>query len=771
MLLLSVVAHGLEAGSAKVDMTPPLGTPLNGYFDRLGRGAMAVHDPLWVRCLYLDDGDTRLFLVTADLCVTNRELRDRVLELAPADVPKENIILTATHTHNGHGAMIREILFRNTTGRFMPDVLEATAQHYAEAMKAAYDARKRATIGYTTFDQDDLSVNRREKGGPIDRQVGVIRVEDSDGNAIALVANMAAHPTSVGGKEALSFSADYPGFFYTEVEKQTAPGCVAMFMNGTEGNQRCTSPDDTGGWERTAAVGRLLAERALEASQSIRCDDAPLHVGYAEPRLPLSIAGALMPTDTVLHTLEIGGLFMAFWPGEPCVELGLALRNMALARGYNAQFSAGLADDHLLYFAPRSYYHTLYYETGMSLYGPDIGDWFHRQFAALMTRGEQPPEESPPPAATIEDLGGGVRLRLSGSAYEIGYQRGAAYRETLQKMFQDTIVAPCDSGAYIPDTGWWKNAPGFVNLTTLALPRLAMGARPMLTGIGDVVYDETAGMADGAGLPFDAAWLIQCAGILAEQDDISGFYRSPFCTMFAAIGDRAGADDLLVGRNLDWTAPEPPVLLEVSPESGHRYISIGFPWNVGTFSGMNDAGLVVCAERVEARGTPSLDGPPVEFVLRRILQEADSLDSALTTLTSATHLRGYHVLLADPALPSARVIELGEEPIVRRARDGLLPGIDPEAEGVPPDAAARYARLISLGTQERIIAPGEVRQILSDAEPGQVGQAKIFNELTRHSVVFEPKARRLHVAFPKEDGRPGAFSTVAFGDGAEGEAP
>ncbi len=116
-------AASLEAGAAKIEITPPLDTPLNGYGDRLGRGAVSVHDPLWARSLYLNDGKTSVLLVNTDLCLINRELRDRVLELAPAEVPRENIILTATHTHSAQGGMNRSLIVRAVSGRFMPDVL------------------------------------------------------------------------------------------------------------------------------------------------------------------------------------------------------------------------------------------------------------------------------------------------------------------------------------------------------------------------------------------------------------------------------------------------------------------------------------------------------------------------------------------------------------------------------------------------------------------------------------------------------------------------
>ena len=303
-----------------------------------------------------------------------------------------------------------------------------------------------------------------------------------------------------------------------------------------------------------------------------------------------------------------------------------------------------------------------------------------------------------------------------------------------------------------------------MNLTPLALPRLAIGARPLLDGLAPEVFEELEGVADGAGLPFDAAWLVQCASTFAAAGDMESRYRSPFCTMFAVTGLRAGADDVLVGRNLDWDEPEEPVLLDVRPDAGHRFVQVGFSWNVGAFTGMNDAGVVVCAERVESQGTPSLDGPPVEFILRQILQSAASLEEALALLAEAKHLRGFHVLLAGPG-EGARVVELGETSTVREPVEGVLLGILPDADGATEETQIRYARAAKLIESERIVAASEIEGFLADNASGPPGRGRILNEATRHSVVFEPKARRLHVAFPDDEGGLGEFSTLVLEEG------
>jgi len=60
----------LKAGTAKVDITPPVGQPMGGFLARLKKNNEAcegIHDRLFARVVVLDDGDTSVAIVTMDL--------------------------------------------------------------------------------------------------------------------------------------------------------------------------------------------------------------------------------------------------------------------------------------------------------------------------------------------------------------------------------------------------------------------------------------------------------------------------------------------------------------------------------------------------------------------------------------------------------------------------------------------------------------------------------------------------------------------------------
>ncbi len=761
-LFLDAPAHALIAGAAKVEITPSSGVPLNGYGNRQGRGAVETHDPLWARALYLEDADTRVFLVTADLCVINRELRERVLALAPALVPPENIILTATHTHNGHGGMMKPLVARAISGRFMPDVLKETAERFADVMQEAYNAKERATVAFGTANQQVLSVNRRDPGGLFDSQIGVIRVDDSDGNPIAILSNFAAHPTTIGEEYSLAFSADYPGYYYEALEALTAPGCVAMFLNGAEGNQACGNPEDNAGWDRTESIGRLLAIRTKEVSNRLVGESLSIYVASSTPQLPATLANSFLPGETFLQTLEIGDLLLTFFPGEPVVEIGIEMRRQALARGYAAQFTVGLANDHLGYFVTRDLYGSGSYESNMSFYGPTMEDWFYREFTALQTRAPAPPETAAAIPAETQPFAGGTRVDLSGSFEEMGRRRALAFEDQIRTAYEERVFLPVDDGALTPDSGLFSLAPSFIDKTPLALPSLGISTRPLLAGLGPSLIGEIAGMAHALNMPFDALWMLQNAPTYLVPDYRDALFAAPFCTMVAATGDRAGADDLLVAQNFDWPLEEEPVVFVVRPPEGRSYIHVGFPWNAGVFTGMNDAGIVLCVE--SSGGEPRSDRsvPPIEFVLREALLTAGTFEEAVQAIRKHKSLSGYHVLVADPKGARAAVLELGGEIRIREPKEGLLFGSLPDTPGLDSSIATRYRRARDLSLDERILAVSELQSLLGDREPGQSAQSRIFNESTRNAVVFEPGARRMHIAFPKPDGGLGAFETISL---------
>ncbi|NLN93632.1 MAG: hypothetical protein GX130_10050 [Candidatus Hydrogenedens sp.] len=761
-------AQALEAGAAKVEITPPVGTPLNGYGDRMGRPSTAVHDPLWARTVFLDDGSTRFFLISLDLVAVNPELRERVLELYSGAVPKENVLMVATHTHNGHGGMCRNLLLRSVSGRFIPEVLEATAEKIVESMKKAYSNRTRAALGYGLGNSEGLSVNRRFANGPAETQFGVIRIEDADGKPIALITNFTGHPTSMGGEDKYSFSADYPGYYYLEIESLAGEECVALFLNGAQGNQTISGPSVKSDMSRTEGVGREIAQKAHALSKDLAFSDVIFKLSHKKALLPLTLADNLQPESADLYSLEINDLLISFFPGEPCVEIGLNLRERALDRGYEAHWSVGLANDYLMYFVPRSLYPYPEYESFMNFFGPGMEDWLYREFESLMSRKMLVESIDSLDDEVVEDMiphepqESQSVFTVRGSAHEMGLARGNFFQDSIQKKYKERIFDPVDTGKWYAPGSWWKGAPSFMNLTPVALTSLGMGSRSLLLGLSEDYIREMEGLAEGAGLPFDGLWLMQHARLYTLVKDQAELFSLPLCTMVALTGDYTGTGDLLLGRTLDWVDEEEDLILRTLPESGIPSLQVGFDWTAGVLTGLNQERLFLSLEYVPYGEDVMPPEAPVEFLLGELLRRCSSYSEAVERLTSADYIRNYHVLVAgyDGEKSSAAVVEYGDKITVRHAEEGILLGVLPETEGIPEETRTRYQFLYEKLKETPVTDREELGVLLTPPLPDEGGNMnRLWNDYSRHCVVLHLSEAELSCAMREANGEAGTFIT------------
>lgn len=94
-------ADRIEAGVGRSDITPPTGLPTFGYVrdDAIAHG---VNTRLFARAIVLKQGQKKLAIVTTDLGATPGGLLAYVAEaLAKRGFSESNVIISASHTHNG----------------------------------------------------------------------------------------------------------------------------------------------------------------------------------------------------------------------------------------------------------------------------------------------------------------------------------------------------------------------------------------------------------------------------------------------------------------------------------------------------------------------------------------------------------------------------------------------------------------------------------------------------------------------------------------------
>ena len=86
----------LKAGFARVDITPPFGTPLAGYYEM--RYADGILDPVYLNAVALGNEEERILLITADVLMIAPFLpvADAVIVALPAPTIVTSPVLAFT---------------------------------------------------------------------------------------------------------------------------------------------------------------------------------------------------------------------------------------------------------------------------------------------------------------------------------------------------------------------------------------------------------------------------------------------------------------------------------------------------------------------------------------------------------------------------------------------------------------------------------------------------------------------------------------------------
>lgn len=258
-----------RAGASTSNVTPPLGKAIVGNYQ--SPLATHIHDELHARTLVLDDGTTRLAFVIIDNVGINREVLDeakRQVEEATG-LPKEHILMSATHTHSATSAGGEGHKRRGYHPEAALDEYQAfLARRISDGVRVAINNLAPARIGWGVGKVPQHLFNRRwkmktpvanpfgvkesvvmnpgvanpnlvEPAGPTDPEVSFISVQTPEGKPIAVLGNYSLH--YVGGVPAGHISADYFALFADRLQEllkadRQDPPFVGMLSNGTSGD-------------------------------------------------------------------------------------------------------------------------------------------------------------------------------------------------------------------------------------------------------------------------------------------------------------------------------------------------------------------------------------------------------------------------------------------------------------------------------------------------------------------------------------------------------
>lgn len=261
----------LRAGAVEIDITPPVGGRMAGYAART-QVSQGIHDPLHAEVLYLATAETSLLLVSLDLICVDLSFtqRARAAIQEATGIPPEAILLACSHTHSGpDGFMVDMPVLKSWPDPALQDMLiRKLSGAAAWAQQSAQPARLSRGLTHA----EGIGLNRNDpQGGPSDSQVILLRVDDENGQPLAVLFNFGCHPT-IMGYDNLLLSADYPGAAKAAL-RQHYPGTVFLFTNGAAGDVSTRFTRRSQGFREVQRMGYILAGAVLSGMQT--CQPLP----------------------------------------------------------------------------------------------------------------------------------------------------------------------------------------------------------------------------------------------------------------------------------------------------------------------------------------------------------------------------------------------------------------------------------------------------------------------------------------------------------------
>lgn len=269
MSLPRETSAGLRAGVAKIDITD--------------RDVPNPPEHLWAKALVLTDDSTSVVLITVDAVAigeigpiksgylpTVRAALQQELQIAP-----EHILVNASHCH----------------GIVCKDVAERTV----EVVKQAWAKREPVRAGAGTGHENRVMENRRlylkdgrqadvrhayalppdelvERIGPIDPEIGILRLDRLNGETMAVVFNFACHPIQ-GTPGTAGNTFDMTGYAAEVIENNLSEGTVALFLQGCAGDINPILYKDVSIPRHAEPLGNMLGLSTLKGVRRIVCRD------------------------------------------------------------------------------------------------------------------------------------------------------------------------------------------------------------------------------------------------------------------------------------------------------------------------------------------------------------------------------------------------------------------------------------------------------------------------------------------------------------------
>ncbi|MDD4018369.1 MAG: hypothetical protein PHV28_10550 [Kiritimatiellae bacterium] len=236
-----------------------------------------IHDPLFARALVLDNGDTRVAILSMDVIAIGGiyEVPDSFLPEVRArieselGIPGARVLVNASHTHLVGGQLCDDLVERAADA-----VRQACAAMRPVTVRAGKGSETRITMNRRIRIKDGSAWTERHANpsppdhevagvGPIDPDVGVLRLDTPDGSPFALVYAFTAHPYC--GASGGGVTAELPGFASSVIDRTLGEGFLSLFLQGAAGDITEVRYKDVNHPRNSEPLGMMLALSTLDA--------------------------------------------------------------------------------------------------------------------------------------------------------------------------------------------------------------------------------------------------------------------------------------------------------------------------------------------------------------------------------------------------------------------------------------------------------------------------------------------------------------------------
>lgn len=287
-------AGAVEVGFAEVDITPDVNAKpvwIAGYGQN--RRATEVHDPLYVRCLVVRDGDKKIALAVADVVGlhydTVQEIRQQLSDFS-------YVMLASTHNHEGPDTMGIWGPAFNKSG-IDPEWMAEFHKKIVDCVRQADANLAPAKAAYGTAEDETLLRDSREPY-VFDGVLRAVKFLDPQTDKVTgIVVQWNCHPEAMGGSNT-AITADFPYATIDVLKKKY--DCPVVYFSGPVGGLMAPPRDK----RIKNAAGEFLGEGDFEFCRLYGEAVGQLAIDAVESAEPLDLSGAVVSTKTISVPIE-----------------------------------------------------------------------------------------------------------------------------------------------------------------------------------------------------------------------------------------------------------------------------------------------------------------------------------------------------------------------------------------------------------------------------------------------------------------------------------